>query len=81
MSLVFPFHCKSAVQKVVAPKSMTQLMGFFCANIFIFWSLLDYFHTARCEIRVPLIFQMEFSFYELLHHEQVTMLLMSSTAT
>lgn len=40
MSLVFPFHCKNAVQKVVAPKSITHLMGFFCANIFIFGGLL-----------------------------------------
>lgn len=39
MSLVFPFRCKNAAQKVVAPKSITHLMGFFCANIFIFWSL------------------------------------------
>lgn len=40
MSLVFPFHCKNAVQEVVAPKSITHLMGYFCANIFIFRSSL-----------------------------------------
>lgn len=40
MFLLFPFHCKNAVQKVVTPKSITHLMGFFCADILIFWSLL-----------------------------------------